>query len=147
MVWNVDCRESPEHFLRADCDSCSEAASRCDRTAAHFDFHGAVPVTFWLILTKDDVSLCLTDPGFEINVLGTAELAANCGEGVSAITKHSTTMMSVSKARQAFARVRSADLVQIRQTSRDSYGAMRMRAALLALEMTCGRDRRGIRGT
>ena len=46
------------------------------RVVVQFDFHGAVTVTFWLILTKDDVSLCLTDPGFEINVLVTAELAA-----------------------------------------------------------------------
>jgi hypothetical protein len=31
--------------------------------------------TFWLILKRDDVSICLTDPGYDINVLITADLA------------------------------------------------------------------------
>src|SRR5215831_12106342 len=31
-----------------------------------FDFHGATTVSFWLIFTRDDVTLCLTDPGYEI---------------------------------------------------------------------------------
>jgi DNA-binding HxlR family transcriptional regulator len=46
------------------------------RVVAQFDFHGAAAVSFWLILTRDDVTLCLTDPGYEINVLVTADLAA-----------------------------------------------------------------------
>lgn len=32
--------------------------------------------TFWLLLSKEDVSVCLTDPGFELNVLITADLSA-----------------------------------------------------------------------
>ncbi|MCI0398370.1 MAG: helix-turn-helix transcriptional regulator [Chloroflexi bacterium] len=46
------------------------------RVVAQFDFHGAERVTFWLILATDDVTICLTDPGYEINVLVTADLAA-----------------------------------------------------------------------
>lgn len=44
------------------------------RTVAQFDFYGAATVSFWLILTQEDVSLCLTDPGYETNVLITADL-------------------------------------------------------------------------
>ncbi len=40
------------------------------------DFHGAATVSFWLILTKGDVTLCLTDPGYDIGLLVTADLAA-----------------------------------------------------------------------
>ncbi|MEO8395719.1 MAG: helix-turn-helix domain-containing protein, partial [Chloroflexota bacterium] len=46
------------------------------RVVVQFDFHGAETVSFWLILTTGDVTLCLTDPGYEINVLVTADLAA-----------------------------------------------------------------------
>jgi len=46
------------------------------RVVVQFDFHGAETGTFWLILTTDDAALCLTDPGYEINVLVTADLAA-----------------------------------------------------------------------
>lgn len=46
------------------------------RVVAQFDFHGAATVSFWLILTREDVTLCLTDPGYEVNLLITADLAA-----------------------------------------------------------------------
>lgn len=46
------------------------------RVVTQFDFYGAAAVSFWLILTKSDVTLCLTDPGYEINLLITADLAA-----------------------------------------------------------------------
>jgi len=61
MWWmrkRVDVAQLPEH-----------------RVVVQFDFHGAEKMTFWLILTTADVSLCLTDPGYEINVLVTADLA------------------------------------------------------------------------
>lgn len=45
------------------------------RIVAQFDFHGAAEVSFWLILKRDDVTLCLTDPGYDINLLVTADLA------------------------------------------------------------------------
>ena len=45
------------------------------RVVLQFDFHGAAVVSFWLILTTADVTICLTDPGYEINVLVTADLA------------------------------------------------------------------------
>ena len=40
-----------------------------------FDHHGTAEVSFWLILTRADVTLCLTDPGYEVQVLVTADLA------------------------------------------------------------------------
>ena len=45
------------------------------RVVAQFDFHGAAEVSFWLILSRDDVTLCLTDPGYDVNLLVTADLA------------------------------------------------------------------------
>jgi DNA-binding HxlR family transcriptional regulator len=45
------------------------------RVVVQFDFHGAETVTFWLILTRVEVTLCLTDPGYWIDVLVTADLA------------------------------------------------------------------------
>ncbi len=46
------------------------------RTVAQFDFSfGARDVSFWLVMTHEDVTLCLTDPGFAIDVQVTADLA------------------------------------------------------------------------
>lgn len=45
------------------------------RIVVQFDFKGAVNKSYWLILTKEDVSVCLTYPGFELDVLVTADLA------------------------------------------------------------------------
>jgi DNA-binding HxlR family transcriptional regulator len=46
------------------------------RVVVQYDFFGAITVSFWLVLTTNDVTLCLTDPGYEINLLITADLAA-----------------------------------------------------------------------
>lgn len=46
-----------------------------DRITVQFDFTGASRQSFWLVLTKEDVSICLTDPGFELDILVTADLA------------------------------------------------------------------------
>jgi DNA-binding HxlR family transcriptional regulator len=46
-----------------------------ERIMVRFDFTGAISQSFWLVLTKEDVSICLTDPGFDLNVLVTADLA------------------------------------------------------------------------
>jgi DNA-binding HxlR family transcriptional regulator len=40
-----------------------------------FDFYGQRRETFWLLIVNDDVSVCLTDPGYEVNVLVTADLS------------------------------------------------------------------------
>jgi hypothetical protein len=45
-----------------------------DRVVIQFDFDHDRKETYWLILTKEDVSVCLTYPGFETDVLVTAEL-------------------------------------------------------------------------
>jgi DNA-binding MarR family transcriptional regulator len=45
------------------------------RVVVRFDFTGAKYEKFWLVLTREDVSVCLTDPGFELNVLVTADLS------------------------------------------------------------------------
>jgi DNA-binding HxlR family transcriptional regulator len=46
-----------------------------ERVVIQFDFHHHKTETYWLLLTPDDVSVCLTYPGFETNVLVTAELS------------------------------------------------------------------------
>lgn len=45
------------------------------RTLIRFDFRGAKEESYWLLLAEEDASVCLTDPGFELNVLVTADLA------------------------------------------------------------------------
>lgn len=45
------------------------------RVVVRFDFTGARYESFWLLLTKEDVSICLTDLGFDLNVLVTADLS------------------------------------------------------------------------
>lgn len=46
-----------------------------DRTVIQFDFQGSVKDSFWLIVSSSDVSMCLTDPGFDIDVLVTCDLS------------------------------------------------------------------------
>lgn len=46
-----------------------------DRVVVQFDFHGEKTDTYWLMLTQDDVTICVTDPGYEINLLINADLA------------------------------------------------------------------------
>lgn len=46
-----------------------------NRVVIQFNFHGAKVETYWLILSADDVTICLTDPGYEISVLVTTDLA------------------------------------------------------------------------
>jgi len=45
------------------------------RVVVEFDFLESRPRRFWLVLKPDDVSVCVTYPGFEIDVLVTAQLA------------------------------------------------------------------------
>lgn len=46
-----------------------------ERVVVQFDFRAAKKETFWLVLAVEDVSVCLTHPGFEIDVLVTADLS------------------------------------------------------------------------
>jgi DNA-binding HxlR family transcriptional regulator len=46
-----------------------------NRIVIQFQFHGAKSDVYWLILKPDDVTLCLTDPGYEVNLLITADIA------------------------------------------------------------------------
>lgn len=46
-----------------------------DRLVIQFDFHHTKRETYWLLLTPEDVSVCLTHPGHETDVVVTAELA------------------------------------------------------------------------
>jgi len=46
-----------------------------ERIVIQFDFFGASTETYWLVLTQPDVTICLTDPGYEVNLLVTADLA------------------------------------------------------------------------
>ncbi|MCB0214432.1 MAG: helix-turn-helix transcriptional regulator [Anaerolineae bacterium] len=45
------------------------------RVVIRIDFTGASHDSFWLILTQGDVSICLTDPGFDLDMVITADLA------------------------------------------------------------------------
>jgi hypothetical protein len=45
------------------------------RVVVEFAFHGPRRYTYWLVLQPTDVSICLTHPGFEVDVQVTAELA------------------------------------------------------------------------
>lgn len=45
-----------------------------ERVVVQFDFYGAERSSYWLVLDDDDVTLCLTDPGFGINVMVAADL-------------------------------------------------------------------------
>jgi hypothetical protein len=47
------------------------------RVVVQFDFRGApTDSTLWLLLDPTDVSVCLTPPGFDVDLLVTADLAA-----------------------------------------------------------------------
>ncbi|MBV9328536.1 MAG: helix-turn-helix transcriptional regulator [Chloroflexi bacterium] len=45
------------------------------RVVTQFDFRGARTETLWLLLEPTDVSICLHDPGFDVDVLVTADIA------------------------------------------------------------------------
>lgn len=45
------------------------------RVVVQFDFHGARTGSYWLLLERSDVSVCLQHPGFEIDLLVTADIA------------------------------------------------------------------------
>lgn len=46
------------------------------RTVVQFDFRGAKRQTLWLVLEPSEVSLCLTHPGFDVDLLVTADTAS-----------------------------------------------------------------------
>jgi DNA-binding HxlR family transcriptional regulator len=45
------------------------------RVVVQFDFRGACALTMWLVVERDDVSVCLQHPGFDVDLLLTADLA------------------------------------------------------------------------
>lgn len=47
-----------------------------ERVSIQFSFYGTETAHYWLVLSSEEVNLCMTDPGFEINVLVTADIAA-----------------------------------------------------------------------
>lgn len=46
------------------------------RVSIQFEFTGTTSETYWLVLTKTDASICLTDPGYELNLIVQADVAA-----------------------------------------------------------------------
>jgi DNA-binding HxlR family transcriptional regulator len=46
------------------------------RVVVQFNFYGAKTDSYWLLLNQEEVSVCLTDPGFEVSILVTADLAS-----------------------------------------------------------------------
>lgn len=59
-----------------------------ERIVIQFNFTGAKTETYWLVLTANDVTICMTDPGYEINVLVTADLATFFKLWLGRITYH-----------------------------------------------------------
>jgi DNA-binding HxlR family transcriptional regulator len=47
-----------------------------ERVVLQFDFYGARTGSYWLLLEPSDVSVCLKHPGFDIDLLVTADIAA-----------------------------------------------------------------------
>lgn len=45
-----------------------------ERITIQFNFHNPNSDTYWLVLSKEDTVICVTDPGFEIQVIVTANL-------------------------------------------------------------------------
>ena len=45
-----------------------------ERITIQFNFHSPKSDTYWLVLSKDDSVICVTDPGYEIQVIVTANL-------------------------------------------------------------------------
>jgi DNA-binding HxlR family transcriptional regulator len=45
------------------------------RIVIQFDFYGQRRESLWLLIADDDVSVCLTNPGYEVNVVVTADLS------------------------------------------------------------------------
>lgn len=45
------------------------------RVVVQFDFRGAHVLTMWLVLERHDVSVCLTHPGYDVDLLLTGDLA------------------------------------------------------------------------
>ncbi|MBI5670481.1 MAG: helix-turn-helix transcriptional regulator [Chloroflexi bacterium] len=46
-----------------------------ERVVIQFNFYSTKTDTFWLVMVTEDVTICLTDPGFGVDVLVTADLA------------------------------------------------------------------------
>lgn len=46
------------------------------RVVAQFDFHGQRTGTYWLVMQPAEVSVCLQHPGFGVDLLVTADIAA-----------------------------------------------------------------------
>jgi DNA-binding HxlR family transcriptional regulator len=46
------------------------------RTVIRFDFTGQVSGSYWLVIEAADVSICLKDPGFDVDLIVTADIAA-----------------------------------------------------------------------
>ena len=47
-----------------------------ERVVVQFDFQGARTGSYWLLMEPSDVSVCLKHPGFEVDLLVTADIAA-----------------------------------------------------------------------
>jgi DNA-binding HxlR family transcriptional regulator len=46
-----------------------------ERVVVQFDLTGPKPETYWLLLSRDDVSVCVTAPGFPVDVVVTGHLS------------------------------------------------------------------------
>lgn len=56
------------------------------RTVVQFDFRGGRGRTLWLVLEPEDPSVCRDDPGFDVDLLVTADVAALYGVWLGRVT-------------------------------------------------------------
>lgn len=83
LIWGVDWafgEPSPEHLdplllMWWMHDHVDTAQLPDQRVVIQFDFHNATVDTYWLVLSQAESTVCLTDPGYDIDVLVDADLA------------------------------------------------------------------------
>ena len=47
-----------------------------ERVVVQIDFHGAAKGTYWLVLERPEPSVCMSDPGFDVDLFVTADTVA-----------------------------------------------------------------------
>ncbi len=85
LVWGVDWAfgdPSPEQLdplllLWWMHDRIDTARLPPHRVSIQFNFRGAKNESYWLVLTRDEVTVCLTDPGYPVDVLVESDLATS----------------------------------------------------------------------
>ena len=70
----------------------NSAALPKERTTIQFDFRADQLIQFWFVIERGEASVCLEDPGFEIGLVVTANLAAFYQVWLGHMTLHQVTV-------------------------------------------------------